>query len=69
MHLGAGLRARQHTDSRVLDALTLDYPHPNYDMLNMTMPIHILPHSGKETALGSSENQIAVDGDDDDMVE
>ncbi|KIM75416.1 hypothetical protein PILCRDRAFT_678681 [Piloderma croceum F 1598] len=58
----AGLRASRDTGLGTLGAST----SCANDMLNVAMPMSILPHSGaKETALGASDNPIVVDGDDD----
>ena len=59
----AGLRASRDTGLGILGAST---SCANDDVLNVAMPMSILPHSGaKETALGASDNPITVDCDND----
>jgi hypothetical protein len=59
----AGLRASRDTSLGILGA---SISCANDDVLNVVMPMSILPHSGaKETALGASDNPITVDCDDD----
>jgi hypothetical protein len=59
----AGLRASRDIGLRTLDASAND------NVLNVAIPMSILPHIGaQETALGTSDNPIVVDNDDVEMT-